>query len=151
MAIIAMRLYVTELKNSLSKYLTFAKAGQEMVIRERNVPVAKLVPFSSESASDDELALVAAGKLRLPTKTISLKHLLKIPTGKLRSNSAVKAVLADDSLPGVLGFQRDRSSMCRSTDQQSSAFSSNSPCLWFGGAGSSKFTLPLNDFTGSAN
>jgi prevent-host-death family protein len=99
MAIIAIRSYfmrtvnVAELKNSLSKYLTFAKAGEEIVIRERNLPVAKLVPFSSENAKDDELALVAAGKLRLPTKTITLKDLLKIPTGKLRSNAGVKAIL----------------------------------------------------------
>ncbi|MGA8618948.1 MAG: type II toxin-antitoxin system prevent-host-death family antitoxin [Candidatus Sulfotelmatobacter sp.] len=35
-----------ELKNRLSKYLAFAKGGEEIVIRDRNLPVAKLVPFS---------------------------------------------------------------------------------------------------------
>jgi prevent-host-death family protein len=52
---------VAELKNRLSKYLTFAKAGEEVVIRDRNLPVAKLVPFSAEGADDQELVLVAAG------------------------------------------------------------------------------------------
>ena len=31
---------VAELKNRLSKYLTFAKGGEEIVIRDRNLPVA---------------------------------------------------------------------------------------------------------------
>jgi prevent-host-death family protein len=42
---------VAELKNRLSKYLTFAKGGEEVVIRDRNLPVAKLVPFSAEGAT----------------------------------------------------------------------------------------------------
>jgi prevent-host-death family protein len=59
---------VAELKNQLSKYLSFAKGGEEVVIRDRNLPVAKLVPFSAEDANHQELVLVAAGKLRLPCK-----------------------------------------------------------------------------------
>ena len=57
---------VAELKNRLSKYITFAKGGEEVVIRDRNLPVAMLVPFSAEDADDQDLLLVAAGKLRLP-------------------------------------------------------------------------------------
>src|SRR2546429_2532389 len=44
---------VAELKNQLSKYLTFAKGGEEVVIRDRNLPVAKLVPFSAEGADEN--------------------------------------------------------------------------------------------------
>jgi len=51
MAIIAMKrghemrsVNEAELKNRLSKYLTFAKGGEEVAIRDRNLPVAKLVP-----------------------------------------------------------------------------------------------------------
>jgi antitoxin (DNA-binding transcriptional repressor) of toxin-antitoxin stability system len=102
MAIIAMRkedlmrsVNVAELKNSLSKYLTFAKGGEEVVIRDRNLPVAKLVPFSAEGADDQELMLVAAGKLRLPSVRLDVKELLKIPTGRVAGNKAIEAVLAD--------------------------------------------------------
>jgi prevent-host-death family protein len=102
MAIIAMRkecpmrsVNVAELKNRLSKYLTFAKAGEEVVIRDRNLPVAKLVPFSAEGADDQELVLVAAGKLRLPQLRLNVKELLKIPTGSVSGNKAIRAVLAD--------------------------------------------------------
>src|ERR1700721_2563108 len=55
---------VAELKNRLSKYLTFAKGGEEIIIRDRNLPVAKLVPFSPEEGPEEELLLVAAGKMR---------------------------------------------------------------------------------------
>jgi len=84
---------IAELKNSLSKYLTFAKSGEEIVIRDRNLPVAKLVPFSSEDASDDELLLVAAGKMRVPKKPIDIAELLRIPTGTVDSSQAIQAIL----------------------------------------------------------
>jgi prevent-host-death family protein len=86
---------VAELKNRLSKYLAFAKEGEEVVIRDRNLPVAKLVPFSAEGASDQELLLVAAGKLRLPKVRLDVKQLLKIPTGTVAGNNAIRALLAD--------------------------------------------------------
>jgi prevent-host-death family protein len=86
---------VAELKNRLSKYLTFAKSGEEVVIRDRNLPVAKLVPFSAEDADDQDLILVAGGKLRLPKARLNTKALLKIPTGKVSGHKAIQAVIAE--------------------------------------------------------
>jgi len=86
---------VAELKNKLSKYLTFARGGEEVVIRDRNLPVAKLVPFSAEGAEDQDLVLVAAGKLRLPKVRLDVKELLKIRTGSVPGNKAIQAMLAD--------------------------------------------------------
>jgi antitoxin (DNA-binding transcriptional repressor) of toxin-antitoxin stability system len=86
---------VAELKNRLSKYLTFAKRGEEVVIRDRDFPVAKLVPFSAEGADDQELMLVAAGKMRLAKVRLDVKELSKIPTGRVTGNKAIRAVLSD--------------------------------------------------------
>ena len=86
---------VAELKNRLSKYLKFARGGEEIVIRDRNLPVAKLVPFSADEASEEELLLVAAGKMRLPKISIKLDALLRIPTGKVEANEGVRALLDD--------------------------------------------------------
>ena len=86
---------VAELKDQLSKYLTFAKGGEEVVIRDRNLPVAKLVPFSGEGADEQELKLVATGKLRLPKVRLDVKQLLKISTGRVAGNKAIQAVAAD--------------------------------------------------------
>ena len=86
---------VAKLKDQLSKYLLFAKSGEEVVIRDRNLPVAKLVPFSAEDAEEEELTLVATGKLRLPTVRLALKDLLKIPTGKVAANRAIRAIVSE--------------------------------------------------------
>jgi prevent-host-death family protein len=86
---------VAELKNRLSKYLTFAKGGEEVVIRDRNTPVAKLVPFTGEEASEQDLLLVATGKMRLPQAKLDLKKLSKIPTGSVTGNKTIQAVVAD--------------------------------------------------------
>jgi antitoxin (DNA-binding transcriptional repressor) of toxin-antitoxin stability system len=84
---------VAELKNRLSKYLTFAKSGEEIIIRDRHLPVAKLVPFVSDEAGEEELLLVAAGKLRLPKSPVKPDKLLKIPTGRVAGNAGVQTVI----------------------------------------------------------
>jgi hypothetical protein len=47
------------------------------------------------TASAEEMALVAAGKMRLPKAEVSLAKILKIRTCKVRGNLAVEALLAD--------------------------------------------------------
>jgi len=86
---------IAKLKDQLSKYLTFAKGGEEVVIRDRNLPVAKLVPFSAEGAEEQELKLVAMGRLRLPKVRLDVKRLSKIPTGRVKGNKAIQAVAAN--------------------------------------------------------
>jgi len=102
MAIIAIRestpmrsVNIAELKNRLSRYLTFAKGGEEIIIRDRNLPVAKLVPFFGDEGSEDELLLVAAGKMRLPKTPVRVEELLRIPTGKVGAREGIQALLDD--------------------------------------------------------
>jgi hypothetical protein len=54
-----------------------------------------LVPVSATDADDQDLLLVAAGKMRLPQVRLNLKDLLKIPTGRVAGNKAIRTVLAD--------------------------------------------------------
>ena len=84
---------IAELKNRLSTYLTYAKSGEVVVIRDRNLPVAKLIPFTAEDASEEELALVAAGAMRLPETPLDLDQLWKMPRATVSGNAAVRAVL----------------------------------------------------------
>lgn len=86
---------VAELKNSLSKYLRFAKRGEEVVIRERNLPVAKLVRFSAEDASEEELRLVAEGKMRLPQSQLDLDEFFRMPIGRVSGNKGTEVIVAD--------------------------------------------------------
>jgi prevent-host-death family protein len=59
---------VAELKDRLSAYLHRVRAGEELLIRDRNLPIAKLVPLSEEDIEADELSLVASGQMTLPKK-----------------------------------------------------------------------------------
>jgi prevent-host-death family protein len=89
---------IAELKNRLSTYVGFAKKGEEIVIRDRNLPVAKLVPFEPGDASDEELLLVAQGKMRLPECPLTdavIDEIWKIPAGKVPGRKATEALLAD--------------------------------------------------------
>ncbi len=84
---------VAELKNRLSTFLTYARNGEVVIIRDRNLPVAKLVPFVAEDATDEELGLVAAGALRLPEKPLDLDRLWRMPRATVRGNAAMQAIL----------------------------------------------------------
>lgn len=87
---------IAELKDRLSAYITFAKAGETVVIRDRNRPVAKLIPFVAEDASDEELELVAKGVLRLPEKKMDWDAFFKLPMAKVRSGSSLTQALLDE-------------------------------------------------------
>jgi len=44
---------IAELKNGLSKYLAAVKRGDEVIVKERNVPIAKIVPFKYDEDDYD--------------------------------------------------------------------------------------------------
>ena len=57
---------IAELKNRLSLYLNDVKAGEEILVRDRNQPVARIVPVRRSMDDDEELLVLASqGKLRL--------------------------------------------------------------------------------------
>ncbi|MBI4473798.1 MAG: type II toxin-antitoxin system prevent-host-death family antitoxin [Acidobacteria bacterium] len=60
---------IAELKNRLSVYLNEVRAGREIVVKDRNTPIARIVPIEHGMDEDAELrALAAQGKVRLPEK-----------------------------------------------------------------------------------
>jgi prevent-host-death family protein len=61
---------VAELKDQLSAYLHRVRAGEELLIRDRNLPIAKLVPLNEGDFEADELSLVASGRMTLPKKRL---------------------------------------------------------------------------------
>lgn len=57
---------IAELKNHLSAYLSQVRAGEEITVRDRDLPVARIVPLGRNHPEDDELTVLAAqGKVRL--------------------------------------------------------------------------------------
>ena len=86
---------VVQLKSRLSEYLRRVKAGGELVITERGVPVAKLVPLdATERRTTRRLRLsktgiVRAGRGKLP------KVLQSPPSGIEIGRDVLDALLAD--------------------------------------------------------
>ncbi len=58
---------IADLRNKLTRYLKEVQAGEEIVIRDRLRPIAKIVPFS---AHEDDSDLVAAGLIRPGTRRL---------------------------------------------------------------------------------
>lgn len=57
---------IADLKNRLSAYLSDVKAGEEILVRDRDQPVARIVPLARSRNEDEQLlSLASQGKLRL--------------------------------------------------------------------------------------
>ncbi|MEJ7713809.1 MAG: type II toxin-antitoxin system prevent-host-death family antitoxin [Pyrinomonadaceae bacterium] len=88
---------IADLKNKLSAYLEQVKNGEEFIVKDRNRPVARLIPLTSgEDLDAEEEALVAAGLMRLPLKEKS-DDFLKLP--------APQAAMSD--IQAVIRAERD--------------------------------------------
>jgi prevent-host-death family protein len=59
---------VRELRQNLSVYLRRVKAGERLVVTERNLPVAELVPLGADE--DPVARLIADGVLEPPTRSV---------------------------------------------------------------------------------
>ena len=87
---------IAELKNSLSAYLRIVRSGEEIVIRDRNLPVAKLIPFPAGDATEEEMQLVAEGKLRLPERPFDYDAFWRLPIPKVAAGvDAIKVLIED--------------------------------------------------------
>lgn len=83
---------VAELKTNLSDYLEQVRNGAELIIRDHNHAIARLMPLTADWDSDNEdAALVAAGLMRLPREEKS-NDFFNLPEADV-SLDAVRAVI----------------------------------------------------------
>jgi prevent-host-death family protein len=62
---------IADLKNNLSAHLARVRSGEEILVRDRRIPIAKIVPLDGTEAPDEqEVALAAEGKVRLPARRL---------------------------------------------------------------------------------
>jgi len=58
---------IADLKNNLSAWLEQVRNGEELIVKDRNTPIARLMPLASgEDLEAEEETLVAAGLMRMP-------------------------------------------------------------------------------------
>jgi prevent-host-death family protein len=58
---------IAELKSNLSAFLEQVRNGEELIVKDRNRPIARLMPLAAgEDLDAEEEILVGAGLMRLP-------------------------------------------------------------------------------------
>jgi prevent-host-death family protein len=95
---------IVQLKARLSEYLSRVKAGNEVVVTERGIPVARIVPLdAADRLKTRRQRLARAGLLRLGRGRLR-KDLHTAPTGTHSGSELLDALLAerreDDGDPG---------------------------------------------------
>jgi prevent-host-death family protein len=84
---------IAHLKARLSSYLKIVKAGNEVLITDRGIPIAKLVPIDAGGKDEARIQkLVAEGLLTLPKGRLP-RELLEPLKGDLRQGKGVLAAL----------------------------------------------------------
>ena len=59
---------ISELKARLSAHLKLVRAGEEVLVCDRNSPVARIIPIHPEEYSEQERRLIARGVLLPPRR-----------------------------------------------------------------------------------
>ncbi|HZS44373.1 MAG TPA: type II toxin-antitoxin system prevent-host-death family antitoxin [Blastocatellia bacterium] len=86
---------IADLKNNLSAYLEKVRRGEELIVKDRNQPIARVLPLRAEEDYElEEEALVAAGLLRLPTAELP-KDFWKTPAPNVPIEKLRAAIRAD--------------------------------------------------------
>jgi len=83
---------IAELKDHLSSFLHRVRAGEELVIRDRNMPIAKIVPLHGEDGDLEELSLVASGHMTVPAQQLDQKRFWTIGGRVKKSSKIAKAI-----------------------------------------------------------
>ena len=75
---------VSKLKATLSEYIRYVKAGEEVLVTERGKPVARIVPVGPEIRGDARrMDLIRRGVIRPGKGPISKELLAKLPVVKI--------------------------------------------------------------------
>src|SRR6266853_5404246 len=83
---------IAELKNKLSFYLRYVRRGEEVVINDRKVPIARIVPLRTDDLDEHDRSLVAAGIMRMPKKPFDANAFFAIGKG-IRTGPKLKRAL----------------------------------------------------------
>jgi antitoxin (DNA-binding transcriptional repressor) of toxin-antitoxin stability system len=87
---------VTELRSRLRSYLSRVRNGEEILIRDRKLAVARLVPLSPTNDFDEELQEMAArGLVRLPEKKLDLRSFFALPAPRIPLSKLRAAIEAE--------------------------------------------------------
>jgi prevent-host-death family protein len=74
---------ISDLKAQLSSHIQFVREGEEVLVCDRNKPVARIVPVDLEDFSEPEKRLIARGALVPPLRKRSAEDSWPQPPGNV--------------------------------------------------------------------
>jgi antitoxin (DNA-binding transcriptional repressor) of toxin-antitoxin stability system len=88
---------ISNLKNNLSAYLRKVRAGQPVVIYDRDVPIARIERIETKSRGTDGLAMLhAQGVVKPPLRPVSAAALRAILGHPLRRAAKLAEAVQED-------------------------------------------------------
>jgi prevent-host-death family protein len=88
---------ISELKAKLSAHIKFVKNGEEVLILDRNKPVARLVPVAPDEDFDERTQrLIAKGILTPPKRLRVLGEAWPMPPGPMISQEAIDRMWSEE-------------------------------------------------------
>jgi|SRR5271154_1938417 len=91
---------IGELKNHLSAHLREVRNGEEIIVHDRNMPVARIIPYVPESIEEQQRILVAQGVLKRPKNQAAdrdawVKEFLAKPRPSVSREAIMRAILEE--------------------------------------------------------
>ncbi len=84
---------VSELKSRLSAFLADVQRGEVILVKDRNRPIARIVPLTLNGAyENEESALVAAGVMTLPESDVLPASFWRWKVAQIDEKEAVRVV-----------------------------------------------------------
>jgi len=84
---------IADLRNHLTRYLKEVRAGEEIVIRDRTLPFAKIVPLAHDNEAENS-ELVAAGLMRRAERVLPASF-WRVRRASIERDLAANAVSRD--------------------------------------------------------
>lgn len=86
---------IAELKSNLSAFLELVRNGEELIVKDRNRPIARVMPLAAgEDLDSEEEILVGAGLMRLPLEAKS-DEFLEMPAPDV-SLETIRQIIRDE-------------------------------------------------------
>lgn len=86
---------IAELKNRLSKYLAEVKRGEQILVSDRNIPFAKIVPLDETDDHDAEMGVLIAQGLIIPAKNKLPESFWEEDLPFVEGNRAIEVLLEE--------------------------------------------------------
>ena len=90
------RVNIGDLKAKLSAHLKLVQSGQEVLVCERNKPVARIIPYRPGDYSEEMQDLIARGVVIPPRKPRPPGFELPLPKGKIIPDEVIAKILEEE-------------------------------------------------------